>query len=315
MVMSPASENRRVRYLIFDVEAVADGQLIANCRYPDDQLTPSAAIQTYRSELMEQYGKDVMPATFMLPCAVAVAKVDADCRLLAVTSIDAERDPSGETADNSTAEVVASPATGTEVTEELHDQAMSRGYQLARRFWEGWKVYRRPTLVTFNGRGYDLPVLELAAYRYGLSIPEWFNVSARSFEQSRNRYNLDAHWDLMEILSNYSAYRMTGGLNLLANIIGKPGKTGIDGSKIQDMFAQREWQAISSYCCCDALDTYFVFLRVQVLIGGLTLDQEQERVAEAKLWVEQQTQEAPQPETRAAYTHYLHHWGDWQRPQ
>ncbi len=264
-----------VAYLLFDTEAIADGDLIARVKYPDDGLSPEEAIARFRAELIESRGTDVIPFTFMLPISVAVAKVDAGYRLLDLTVLDAPH---------------------------------YRPHEITRRFWQGWNHYRRPTFVTFNGRGYDLPVLEYNAFRCGISVPAWFNVDARSFEQSRNRYNSSAHIDLMDLFSNFGAVRLTGGLNLLANLLGKPGKTGVDGSQVQGLFDDGEVEAINNYCRCDVLDTYYVFLRSRVLLGRLTLEQEKEIVAESKQWLEERADENP------AYQHYLNHWGDWVHP-
>ena len=272
----PAPPNpSSVAYLLFDIEAVADPQLVADIRYPKETIEPKAALARYRAELMEQNGKDILPATFMLPCAVAVAKVSGDYRLLDVVTLD---------------------------------EPKYRPHVITRTFWQGWRHYNRPVLVTFNGRGYDLPVLELAAFRYGFSVPEWFNVHAISYEQSRNRYNINSHLDLMDLVSNFGACRLTGGLNLLATLIGKPGKTSIDGSKVQDMHDAGQDKEINDYCRCDVLDTYFVFLRTRVMIGRLTLEDEQKLVAEARTWLEAQSVQTP------AYRHYLDHWGDWHPP-
>lgn len=267
-------DRKQVAYLVFDVEAIADGELISRVRYPNDELTAAEAIARYRSELMAETGRDVIPTTFMLPISVAVAKVDPDYRLLDVAVLDSPQ---------------------------------FRPHVIARHFWQGWLHYGRPTLVSFNGRGYDLPVLELAAFRYGLSLPAWFNVDAKSFEQARNRYNSDAHLDLMDLLSNFGAARMNGGLNLLANLIGKPGKTGVDGSKIQDMYDAEGAERINDYCRCDVLDTYFVFLRTRVLLGKLGLDHEKQVVMDAKQWLLDR-------KDHPSYAHYLEHWGDWQPP-
>jgi predicted PolB exonuclease-like 3'-5' exonuclease len=263
-----------VGYLAFDVEAVGDGELIARVRYPGRDYPPREALKAYRAELIAETGKDVLPPTFVLPIAVAVAKIAPDYRLLDVVSIDAPH---------------------------------YRPYYIVRDFWRGWEAYRRPTFVTFNGRGYDLPVMELCAFRYGLSLPAWFNVDDRSYDQRRNRYNAAAHLDLMDLISNFGATRMVGGLNLLANLIGKPGKTGVDGSKIQDLYDSGQATAINDYCRCDVLDTYFVFLRTRVLVGRLTLDREKQLVDEAHVWLQERSD-------NPAYAHYLEHWGDWVPP-
>jgi predicted PolB exonuclease-like 3'-5' exonuclease len=258
-----------VKYLIFDIETVGDGDLIQKVRYPYENLTPREAVTKYRRQLMEETGKDILPGTFVLPVSVAIAKVAADYRLTELTVLDA-------------------PA--------------FRPQEIVRRFWQGWQHYDRPTLVTFNGRGYDVPIMELAAYRYGLSVPAWFNVDSKSFEQSRNRYNHDAHLDLQDLLTNFGAFRMSGGLNLLASLINKPGKSGIDGSQVQDMYWNGQVEQINDYCRCDVLDTYFVFLRSRVLIGRLTLQEEATLTQMTRDMLEEQA------ENHAAYKHYLATW-------
>ncbi len=258
-----------VRYLIFDIETVGDGNLIQRIRYPDEQLTPRQAIARYRSQLLEETGKDVLPLTFVLPVSVAVAKVRADLSLIDISVLD---------------------------------HPHYRPQEIVRGFWQGWNHYRRPTFVTFNGRGYDLPVMEVAAFRFGISIPAWFNIDSRSFEQSRNRYNQTAHLDLQDVLTNFSAFRMNGGLNLLANLLHKPGKAGVDGSQVQDMFHNGQVEEINDYCRCDVLDTYFVFLRTQVLLGRITLEDENTLTADARNMLESRAEQHP------AYAHYLQVW-------
>ena len=147
-----------------------------------------------------------------------------------------------------------------------------------------------------------MPVMELAAFRYGLSVPAWFNVDSKSFEQSRNRYNYDAHLDLQDLLTNFGAFRMSGGLNLLANLIDKPGKSGIDGSQVQDLYYNGQVDQINDYCRCDVLDTYFVFLRTRVLLGRLTLHDEEVLTDTAKQMLMEHA------DSHAAYQHYLATW-------
>jgi 3'-5' exonuclease len=258
-----------VRYLIFDIETVGDGDLIRKVRYPDEDLTPRDAIDRYRRQLLEETGRDVLPASFVLPVSVAIAKVGTDCRLQDIAVLDAPE---------------------------------FRPREIVRKFWQGWQHYGRPTLVTFNGRGYDVPVLELAAFRFGLSIPAWFNVDSRAYEQSRNRYNTESHLDLQELLTNFSAWKLNGGLNLLANLIDKPGKSGVDGSQVQQLYFDGHADQINDYCRCDVLDTYFVFLRTRVLIGKLTAQEEADLSAEARAFLTERAEEHP------AYRHYLTVW-------
>ena len=76
---------------------------------------------------------------------------------------------------------------------------------MTKHFWTGWEAYEQPTWVTFNGRTFDLPLMEHAAFRFGIAVPKWFNLEHRAYEQNRNRYNLSAHIDLQEVLTNYGS--------------------------------------------------------------------------------------------------------------
>ena len=183
-----------------------------------------------------------------------------------------------------------------------------RPHEITRLFWAGWKAYQRPTLVTFNGRTFDVPLLELAAFRYGVSVPDWFNVDAKSWEQNRNRYNHQAHLDLYDLLTNYGASRFNGGLNLAANLLGKPGKIEVQGNMVQDLFDAGKLEAINDYCQCDVLDTYFVLLRAAVMRGQLSLDEEHSRVEETRKWLEERSASS------SAFQTYLREWGNWPNP-
>lgn len=264
-----------VRYFVFDVESVADPKLVAKLKYPQEDLAPEEAVERYRNELFEKYETDFIPYTFQVPVSVAIAKVNEQLRLLDLVVLD---------------------------------EPQFRPHVITELFWRGWEAYRRPTLVSFNGRAFDIPLLELAAFRYGISLPGWFQSSAKAYDQPRNRYNIHSHLDLCELLTNFGSTRFTGGLNLVANLLGKPGKMEIAGHMVQDLFQEGRLAEINDYCRCDVLDTYFIFLRTRVLIGQITLDEERQIVSETKTWLGQKA------ETDRACRMYLEHWGDWPNP-
>lgn len=264
-----------IRYLVFDVESVADPQLVAKLRYPNEALSPDEAVERYRNELLEKYESDFIPYTYQIPVSIAVAKVNSQLRLLDLVVLD-----------------------------EPH----FRPHVMTEKFWRGWEAYKRPTLVTFNGRAFDIPLLELAAFRFGISIPGWFQADGKSFDQPRNRYNTQYHLDLCELLTNFGSTRFTGGLNLAANLLGKPGKMEVAGYMVQDLYREGRLAEINDYCRCDVLDTYFIFLRSRVLVGQISLEEERQIVAEAKQWLEKRA------DTDRACRMYLDHWGDWPNP-
>ena len=62
------------RYLVFDIESIADGELVARLVYPGQKLTAKGAVTKYRQELMAKYENDFVPYTYHLPISIAVAK-------------------------------------------------------------------------------------------------------------------------------------------------------------------------------------------------------------------------------------------------
>ena len=264
-----ANPTNKLKYLLFDVESIADGQIIARTKYPGTGLSSDQAIAMFRQELLDESGKDFIPFTYHVPISLVIAKIREDFSLIEIVSLD----------------------------EPAH-----RPEQIARAFWLGWERYAHPTWVTFNGRAFDLPLMELAAYRYGISVPAWFNIHDRTYSQNRNRYNLDAHLDLHEILTNFGSTWFRGGLNLAASLVNKPGKIDVQGDMVLEMYRQGKLNEISEYCRCDVLDTYFVFLRLQVLMGRITLEAESELIAQTRQMLEEQA------DKHLGYRTYLQAW-------
>ena len=268
-------KNKKIQYLVFDVESVADGELVAAVRYPNEKLESGEAVRRYRDELVKKSGSDFIPHTFQVPTSIVVGKVTEDFRLVDLVALD---------------------------------EPDFRPHVMTKLFWKGWEAYKHPTLVTFNGRGFDIPLLELAAFRYGLPMAEWIAAEGPNYKNPRYRYNTAAHLDLCEVLTNFGAARFNGGLNLAATMLGKPGKMNVQGHMVQDLYDEGQLDTINDYCRCDVLDTYFVFLRTSVLMGKLGLDEEQAIIQETKSWLENESQRTP------AFGVYLTNWGDWHSP-
>ena len=97
-------------------------------------------------------------------------------------------------------------------------------------------------------------------------------------------------------------------LNLMANLIGRPGKMGVAGHMVQDLYNEGQLERINDYCRCDVLDTYFVLLRTKVLTGQLSLDEEQLLIADSMEWLEMKSEEFP------VYGEYLEQCTAWNNP-
>ena len=134
-------------------------------------------------------------------------------------------------------------------------------------------VLRRytPTLVSWNGGGFDLPVLHYRALKHGISAPRYWETGADDqsfrFNNYLNRFH-ERHTDLMDVLSNYQA-RATAPLDEIAVLLGLPGKMGRSGASVWDQFLDGKIEEIRDYCETDALNTYLIYLRFELMRGNL----------------------------------------------
>jgi predicted PolB exonuclease-like 3'-5' exonuclease len=106
----------------------------------------------------------------------------------------------------------------------------------------------------------------MQALRYGCQAPRYFNEKYGH----RYRYSEERHYDLFDFLSNVGVHRIRGGFNLLARLIGLPGKTWVDGSMIQGLWEAGQLNLIHTYCRQDVIQTYGLFLRIELMRGRLT---------------------------------------------
>ena len=125
----------------------------------------------------------------------------------------------------------------------------------------------KPKLVSFNGRNFDLPMLMIRALKYNLSIPAYFDNSNK-WENYRVRYSENFHIDLMEVLGNYGAVRGLK-LDLLAQMAGLPGKFDVHGDEVYRLYFENKIQEIEEYCETDVLNTYWLWLKYEMLKGNL----------------------------------------------
>jgi predicted PolB exonuclease-like 3'-5' exonuclease len=125
----------------------------------------------------------------------------------------------------------------------------------------------KPKLISFNGRNFDLPMLMIRALKYNLSIPAYFDNSNK-WENYRVRYSENFHIDLMEVLGNYGAVRGLK-LDVLAQMSGLPGKFDVQGADIYKLYFDGELEKIEEYCESDVLNTYWLWLKYEVLKGNL----------------------------------------------
>lgn len=151
--------------------------------------------------------------------------------------------------------------------------------EIIQRFFDGIEHYK-PTLVSWNGSGFDLPVLHYRSLRHGLAAACYWDTGRNDRELKFNNYlgrYHERHTDLMDVLSGYQA-RASAPLEEIALLLGLPGKMGMDGSQVWGAYRAGRIADIRNYCETDVLNTYLVYLRfqqVRCLLDPATLAEEQ----------------------------------------
>jgi 3'-5' exonuclease len=162
---------------------------------------------------------------------------------------------------------------------------------LIRRFFSGLEKLR-PTLVSWNGSGFDLPVLHYRMLRHGIASPTYWDTGDddREYRWNNylNRYHA-RHLDLMDVLSAYQA-RGRVSLEHASLLLGLPGKLGMGGDQVFEYWKAGRIAEIRAYCETDVLNTYLVWLRFQLVRGRLQPAQYAAETARARAWLDERTE-------------------------
>lgn len=262
-----------IRYLVFDIETRVDKALVKQIYDPENALTLEQAYDKARDQLLERSGQqsDFFPLPYHIPIAIATLHADENYRIRSLGCLGVDR--------FSEAELVA-------------------------RFWQIFE--NATTLVTFNGRGFDLPVLEIQALKHGLVLPRYF-ATGESRQTYRSRYGEAYHIDLCDFLSNFGAAPRRGSLGVLARLAGLPGKYSIAGEDVEYLYRQKRLKEINQYCTTDTLQTFLLFLRVELLRGRLRTESYQAAIAAAR---EDLAQRAASAGSENFLAEFLERWTD-----
>jgi len=221
-----------MQFAIFDVETRIDKGLVRAVYFPREEVSEEEAYDRVRKQRLAENQTDFFPISFHIPISIAVGRVNEERVLTLVETLGEE-----------------------EYSEE----------GIVHAFWQRVERFHG-ALVSFNGRNFDLPVLELQALRYGCQAPRYFNEK----HGHRYRYSEEGHYDLYDFLTNNGMYRIRGGFNLLTRLIGLPGKGEVDGSMVQGLWEEGRLAEVHRYCRHDVIQTYFLFLRIELMRGRIS---------------------------------------------
>jgi 3'-5' exonuclease len=158
--------------------------------------------------------------------------------------------------------------------------------ELIQRFFDGIAKFS-PDLVSWNGSGFDLPVLNYRGLAASVHAPRFWETGDDDPAFRYNNYLQRYHWrhtDLMDVLAGYIARNRVSLANM-AMLLGLPGKLGFSGDQVWDAYQRGELPAIRRYCETDVLNTYLIYLRFEQLRGRLAPERHREEVERVRAWL------------------------------
>lgn len=228
-----------MRCLIFDIETIPDTELGRRMLGLDEQLTDEEVGKTMMFRRLQESQTDFLPLHQHRIVAISVVLRMGD--QLKVWSLGEE--------DSSEADLI-------------------------QRFFEGLERFQ-PDLVSWNGSGFDLPVLHYRSLRHGVDASRYWETGDDDTSFRYNNYLNRFHWrhtDLMDVLSGFQG-RARARLDEIAVMLGFPGKLGMAGDKVWSTWLAGGIREIRNYCETDVLNTYLVYLRFQQVRGLLDASQ------------------------------------------
>ncbi len=222
--------------LVFDIETVPDVDGIRRLHGIDDSVSDADVAEMAFQLRRQTHGSDFLPHYLHRVLVISCALQDRDS--FRVWSLGAAGESEGE---------------------------------IIQRFFDGIEKYT-PQIVSWNGGCFDLPVLHYRGLMHGVKAARYWDQGEDDREFKWNNYISryhQRHLDLMDLLAMYQA-RANAPLDALAQLMGLPGKLGMDGSAVWGAFQAGRLEDIWRYCETDVVNTYLVFLRFQQMRGTLT---------------------------------------------
>jgi predicted PolB exonuclease-like 3'-5' exonuclease len=265
------------KLFVFDIETIPDTQAVKNLTDFDSTEEEKLREELERYHLEVTKGNNGFPRQ-MFHKIVAISYVVADI----------VRDSSGESY------ILRDVRSGGSVD--------SSEKEIVEAFFKFMNA-KKPRLVSYNGRGFDIPVLKYRAMKYGVSATALYKTGDK-WNNYNSRYSADWHCDLLETLSDYGA-STRGKLNEVCSILGFPGKFGVDGSKVTIMYDEGKIKEIRDYCETDVINTYLVYIRQQLMQGNISKENYNQAILDMKDFLEKSDKK------EQSHMHeFLEAWGD-----
>lgn len=246
---------------VFDIETVPDIELVRQYYELDSSLSEIEICQHAFSAQKEKSGSEFLPIYWHRVVSIASVICDEYGKFIKVGNFGKKSAESTETKSNADSSAFAHLADERAILSDFLRFINSK----------------EPRLVSFNGRGFDLPTIMLRAMKYNLSAFGYFESENASktknkWENYRARYSEKWHTDLLECLGNFGSVRNLN-LDNVCKMLGIVGKYEVSGGDVYSLYYdKKDIEKIDFYCQSDVLNTYWLYLKYAILKDELRLE-------------------------------------------
>lgn len=246
---------------VFDIETVPDIELVRQYYELDSSLSEVEICQHAFSAQKEKSGSEFLPIYWHRVVSIASVICDEYGKFIKVGNFGKKNTESTETKSNADSSAFAHLADERAILSDFLRFINSK----------------EPRLVSFNGRGFDLPTIMLRAMKYNLSAFGYFESENASktknkWENYRARYSEKWHTDLLECLGNFGSVRNLN-LDNVCKMLGIVGKYEVSGGDVYSLYYdKKDIEKIDFYCQSDVLNTYWLYLKYAILKDELRLE-------------------------------------------
>lgn len=246
---------------VFDIETVPDIELVRQYYELDSSLSEVEICQHAFSAQKEKSGSEFLPIYWHRVVSIASVICDEYGKFIKVGNFGKKSAESTETKSNADSSTFAHLADERAILSDFLRFINSK----------------EPRLVSFNGRGFDLPTIMLRAMKYNLSAFGYFESENASktknkWENYRARYSEKWHTDLLECLGNFGSVRNLN-LDNVCKMLGIVGKYEVSGGDVYSLYYdKKDIEKIDFYCQSDVLNTYWLYLKYAILKDELRLE-------------------------------------------
>jgi hypothetical protein len=236
-------DSKQQKLLTFDIETIIDTDLVKRFLSLPESTTQEDCIKAIEKYHLDTTGGNNSFARQMFHKVVTISYVE--CNI----------------AHDQTLEIYTITNVKSGGSENSTEEELIRGFF-------DYLNKKRPRIVTFNGRGFDVPVLRYRSMMH--KIPAlWFFQTGNKYSNYYSRYSLDWHIDLLEAFSDFG---MSARIKMseVCSLLNIPCKIDTDGSMVWDLFKQNQINQIRNYCEQDALATYMLYLYYSMHQGRIS---------------------------------------------